>query len=278
MSWDLRLGDCLGPAGMPSLADKSIDSVLCDPPFEDEAHTLQRRVKPPGGPGSRTGSDMFGIEEAPLPFPPITAAERVACAQQFARLARRWVLVFCQVEAAHLWQSAGEEAGLVYRRTCIWVKPDGMPQYSGDRPGMGYETIVALHAPGRSTWNGGGQHGVFHVNKGGDPRAGHPTQKPLALMEKLVGLFSDPGETILDSHVGSGSTGVAAIRMGRAFVGFERDPKYHAIATKRLSAAREQLRMFEPGPQSQQPEPLPPPLRDRRRVVVVDENGVEVEA
>lgn len=53
---------------------------------------------------------------------------------------------------------------LFYKRTCPWVKPDGKPQYSGDRPGIGYESIVACHAPGRSTWNGGGSHGVFIVN------------------------------------------------------------------------------------------------------------------
>ncbi len=118
-----------------------------------------------------------------------------------------------------------------------------MPQLTGDRPAMGYESLVAAHAPGKSRWNGGGQHGVFVVNKGGDERAGHPTQKPLALMEKLVRLFTDPGDTILDPFAGSGTTGVAALRMGRRFVGWERDPKYHAIALKRLTAAREQLEL-----------------------------------
>jgi hypothetical protein len=38
---------------------------------------------------------------------------------------------------------------------CQWIKSDGKPQYSGDRPGIGYQSIVSCHAPGRSTWNGG---------------------------------------------------------------------------------------------------------------------------
>ena len=123
------------------------------------------------------------------------------------------------------WRAALEAGGAVYKRTCQWIKPDGKPQYSGDRPGIGYESIVACHAPGRSTWNGGGSHGVFIVNKGGDPRTGHQTQKPLALMEVLVRLFSDPGELILDPFVGSGSTGVAALRLGRGKQDFpEGDP------------------------------------------------------
>ena len=60
---------------------------------------------------------------------------------------------------------------------------------------------------------------MFIVNKGGDPRTGHQTQKPLALMELLVRLFSDPGELILNPFAGSGTTGVAAIRLGRRFLG-----------------------------------------------------------
>ena len=160
-----------------------------------------------------------------------------------ARLARRWILVFCQVEAAMKWRAVLEDAGACYKRTCIWVKPDGKPQYSGDRPGIGYESIVACHAPGRSRWNGGGTHGVFIVNKGGDARTGHQTQKPLALMELLVRLFSDPGEVILDPFAGSGTTGVAAIRLGRRFVGWEMNSEYFAIARKRLVATREQLEL-----------------------------------
>lgn len=235
---DLRLGDCLGPDGMASIPDKSIDVVITDPPFEEAAHTLQRRVKRGNGNGS---IDMRSPVSEPLPFPPITEQQRSDVSAQIARVTKRWALVFCQVEASQKWVAALEAAGMVYRRTCIWVKPDGMPQYSGDRPGMGYETIVAVHAPGRSIWNGGGSHGVFVVNKGGDERTGHPTQKPLALMEKLVRLFSDRGETICDPFSGSASTGVAAIRLGRGFVGWELDEKFHAAAAVRLSGTREQI-------------------------------------
>jgi site-specific DNA-methyltransferase (adenine-specific) len=228
-AWDLRDGDCA--AGMADLADKSIDVVITDPPYEAEAHTSQRLVARGGG----------KLEVEPIAFPPITEELRAESARQMARLARRWILVFCQVEAAMKWRDALEAGGAVYKRTCQWIKPDGKPQYSGDRPGIGYESIVACHAPGRSKWNGGGSHGVFIVNKSGDPRTGHQTQKPLALMEVLVRLFSDPGELILDPFAGSGTTGVAAVRLGRRFVGWEANPAYTAIARKRLAAAREQM-------------------------------------
>ncbi len=228
MSFTLHLGDCLDPnTGLASLADKSVDHVITDPPYEAEAHTLQQ-VGMRGGDGS-------------LSFDAIDEETRAAIGLHAARLARRWTLAFCQAEAVAAWRGSLVAAGAVYKRSCVWIKPDGMPQLTGDRPAMGYESLVAAHAPGKSKWNGGGQHGVFVVNKGGDERAGHPTQKPLALMEKLIRLFTDPGETILDPFAGSGTTGVAAIRMGRKFIGFEKDPKYHAIAMKRLTAAREQL-------------------------------------
>lgn len=234
MNWELRVGDCLDLSdGLSSLAEKSVDHVISDPPFEAEAHTLQRRVK-------RAGSGGRLCEE-PLAFAPITDEQRLVVAREIGRITRRWVLVFCQVEAAHKWQQAFIDAGLVYKRTCIWVKPDGMPQYSGDRPGMGYETIVACHAPGRSTWNGGGAHGVFRVNKGDPERTGHQTQKPLALMDRLIRLFSNPNELICDPFAGSGTTGVACLRNGRRFLGWEMNADYAEVARHRMREVREQL-------------------------------------
>ena len=228
-AWTLNEGDCL--RGMAGLPDGSADVVITDPPYEAEAHTSHRLVARAGG----------KLEIEPLTFPPITEEQRAESARQMARIARRWILVFCQVEGAMKWRAALEAGGAVYKRTCQWIKPDGKPQYSGDRPGIGYESIVACHAPGRSTWNGGGSHGVFIVNKRGDPRTGHQTQKPLALMERLVRLFSDQGELILDPFTGSGSTGVAALRLGRRFAGWEMNPEYAEMARRRLAAAREQL-------------------------------------
>jgi hypothetical protein len=64
----------------------------------------------------------------------------------------------------------------------------------------------------------------------------HPTTKSTSLMRWLVTLISRPGETVLDPFCGSGSTGVAALRCERRFVGVERDAHYHAIALKRLAA------------------------------------------
>lgn len=65
----------------------------------------------------------------------------------------------------------------------------------------------------------------------------HPTQKPVELMEYLVKTYSNGGETVLDNCMGSGTTGLACVNTGRAFVGIERDEKYFAIAKARIDTA-----------------------------------------
>jgi DNA modification methylase len=69
----------------------------------------------------------------------------------------------------------------------------------------------------------------------------HPTQKPVALYEYLIRTYSNPGDTILDFAMGSGTTGVAAIRTGRHFVGIEKEQKYFEIAQSRISSAQPAL-------------------------------------
>lgn len=78
----------------------------------------------------------------------------------------------------------------------------------------------------------------------------HPTQKPLALMKWCVEQAGNP-QTILDPFMGSGTTGVAALQMGRKFIGIEREPKYFDIACRRIEQAVAQGRLFDaPAPQT----------------------------
>ena len=65
-------------------------------------------------------------------------------------------------------------------------------------------------------------------------RSVHPTQKPVPLMEYLIRTYTHPGETVLDFTMGSGTTGVAARRLARYFIGIELDPGYFEIAKKRI--------------------------------------------
>ena len=72
----------------------------------------------------------------------------------------------------------------------------------------------------------------------------HPTQKPVALMKWCVEQCKNNPQTILDPFMGSGTTGVAAVQMGRKFIGIEREPKYFEIACRRIEDAQKQVDMF----------------------------------
>lgn len=76
---------------------------------------------------------------------------------------------------------------------------------------------------------------------------GHPTQKPLPLMTWCLGFLPD-AETILDPFMGSGTTGVACVKLGRKFTGIELDPDYFEIACERIRKAYEQPDMFVKAP------------------------------
>lgn len=72
----------------------------------------------------------------------------------------------------------------------------------------------------------------------------HPTQKPLALMKWCLSYLPEASETILDPFMGSGTTGVAAVQMGRKFIGIEREERYFDIACKRIEEAQRQSDLF----------------------------------
>ena len=83
---------------------------------------------------------------------------------------------------------------------------------------------------------------------------GHPCPKPLAPFKWLISEATQPGDIVLDPFMGSGTTGVACLLLGRAFVGIERDPSYFQIACRRLEAAYRQPRLFaEPVVKHEQP-------------------------
>lgn len=71
----------------------------------------------------------------------------------------------------------------------------------------------------------------------GHERTKHPTQKSLALLEKLVYVHTNEGQTILDPFMGSGTTGVAAVKNNRKFIGVEIDAEYFELSKERLESA-----------------------------------------
>lgn len=73
----------------------------------------------------------------------------------------------------------------------------------------------------------------------------HPTQKPVAILKKLITIASNEGDVVLDPFMGVGSTGVAALDLGRKFIGFEINPTYFTAAERRLNDMNQQTQLFE---------------------------------
>lgn len=216
----LYQGDCLEI--LPTLGE--VDAVITDPPYDHRTHSRARSLK-------SGGSDI------PIDFMHLENMDHL---ELLFSVSKGWVIAFCSLEQLGAYQSqAGDRR---WMRAAVWDRPDGTPQISGDRPGQGAEGIAVMHSrETKPAWFGGGQRGCWRFPRNKDS-FGHPTVKPLPLMEKLVDLFCDG--LVLDPYMGSGTTGVACANLGRTFIGVEKEPKYFDIACRRIDAAYAQGRLF----------------------------------
>lgn len=224
---------------LPTL--ERVDHVITDPPYSEHVHSSARssRMDSANERGGRYGADTR--RNVDLGFTHLSPELRLICAGQFARLAARWVLVFSDTESSHLWRDDLTAEGLDYVRTGAWVKLGSTPQFSGDRPATGHESITICHPKGRKRWNGGGKHAVWTVpivlDRSRKGERLHSTQKPEPLMRALVDQFTDPGDTILDAFGGSGTTAIAAAYLGRKCILIEQDERHCETIAKRLEQA-----------------------------------------
>ena len=224
----LYQGDCMDI--LPTLG--KVDAVITDPPFDEKTHKG----------ADRTFSD--------IDFAPLVSASDLA--SKLIALSDGWVICFCAFEQLADYKLG---AGASWIRAGIWDKVSNMPQMTGDRPAQGGEALAIMHRPGRKIWNGGGKAAIWrHLVERGEKQ--HPTQKPVTLMIELLELFSQPRALILDPFMGGGSTGVAAIQLGRKFIGIEREEKYFNIAVKRIEQAHAQGQLFAPERPKQEQEAL----------------------
>lgn len=199
-----------------------VDHVITDPPYDETTHR-----------GARSLARSYSAKSTVcnIDFASITAD---SLSQLFGTIrARRWLIA--TMDWRHIpTLETHPPSGWRFVRFGIWVKPNGAPQFTGDRPATGWEAIACLHrdVAGKMRWNGGGHHAVFTHNK---VNGQHPTAKPESLLLELVEQFTDPGETILDPFMGSGTTLAAAKRLGRKAIGIELNEQYCEVAAHRLS-------------------------------------------
>lgn len=143
-------------------------------------------------------------------------------------------------------------------RTIIWARKRGFNNTRGKALASGYEPILFWSKGKSNTFNnikikvdsdrpeyktGSLKDGITMYDVWTDipalphnakEKVNHPTQKPIKLMERIVSLFTNEGDTILDFCMGSGSTGVACKNLNRNFIGIEKDLNYFNIAKERL--------------------------------------------
>lgn len=209
--------------------------IISDPPYEQRSHDTTGSIRRADGIKNPQAISFAGVDTI-----------RDDLVKLAATKCSGWSIFFCTTEGVAIWRDAIEAQGLKYKTPCIWVKPDAMPKFNGQGPAHGHECMVtAWCGTGYSSWNGGGRRGTFIHNVNPPSRDGrHQTEKPISLMCELISLFTKPGELVCDPCMGSGSTGVAAIRLGRKFVGCEIHEEYFNIAKERITKALEQTDLF----------------------------------
>ena len=133
-----------------------------------------------------------------------------------------------------------DDAGMVVKDGLVWQKSNPMPRNIQRRYVQDMEFAVwAVKKNAKWVFNKPDDkpylRALFNTSLvSGSERLGHPTQKSLRLMEDIISIHTNPNDVILDPFMGSGSTGEAAIRLGRKFIGIEFETKYYEMARKRL--------------------------------------------
>jgi site-specific DNA-methyltransferase (adenine-specific) len=200
---------------LPSLG--KVDAVVTDPPYGIDIGG----AKSIGGAGKITKATEYGKHDWD---------KSGLTAKQFAALKRAGG-DFIIWGANHLADIIGKHPGVL-----IWDKKcqNGWDDTFSDAETAACSSITRAKVF-RHLWVGA-------LRKGGEERD-HPTQKPVALMRWCLN-FVPNAQSILDPFMGSGTTGVAAVQMGRSFIGIEREPKYFDIACKRIEDAQRQGDFF----------------------------------
>lgn len=208
---------------LSSLPSASVDLVITDPAYESlEKHRAvgtTTRLKH----SKASSNDWFQI------FPNARFPDLF---REVWRVLSRdsHFYLFCDPETMFVAKPVAESIGFKFWKPLIWDKM---------RIGMGYHyraryECILFFEKGKRRLN---DLGIPDVIRHARIHRGYPTEKPIEVSELLVGQSSDPGETICDPFAGSGSVGVAAVRLGRHFIGNDVASSAVAVAASRLSEA-----------------------------------------
>src|SRR4051812_6996177 len=242
-------GDCV--AALERLPEKSVDVVFADPPYNLQ---LEGELHRPDQSKVDAVDDHWDQFESFAAYDAFTRAWMLAVRRVLKDSGTMWV-----IGSYHNIFRVGtvmQDLGFWILNDVIWRKTNPMPNFRGRRFQNAHETMIwasrdpkakgytfnyeAMKAANddvqmRSDW-------LFPICSGGerlkgaDGKKAHPTQKPEALLARILMASSRPGDIVLDPFCGSGTTGAVAKRLGRNFVGIEREQDYIDFAAARIAA------------------------------------------
>jgi DNA modification methylase len=256
----ILIGDCLVHlAGLPAA---SIDLVFADPPYNLQLRQELRRPDHSLVDPVDATWDQFESFEAYDRFSRAWLAE---CRRVLKPDGAIWV-----IGSYHNIYRLGrllQDLDYWILNDVVWVKTNPMPNFRGVRFANAHETLIwaARQSDSRYTFN---HHAMKSLNDGlqmrsdwllpictGEERIkhggrkAHPTQKPEALLYRILLACSKPGDVVLDPFLGTGTTAAVAKRLGRRWIGIEREPGYAELAARRI----DQVQPVPPGAQSSHP-------------------------
>jgi modification methylase len=242
------IGDCIDE--LAKLPEASVDLIFADPPYNLQLGGELLRPDNSRVDGVDADWDRFASFEA---YDGFTRAWLCACRRVLKDDGAIWV-----IGAYHNIFRVGatlQDLGFWILNDVIWRKSNPMPNFKGVRFANAHETLIwAAKSRGarryvfnydamktanddlqmRSDWTLALCTGDERVKDDAGAKA-HPTQKPEALLHRVILSSSRPGDVILDPFFGVGTTGAVAKRLGRGFIGIEREPRYAALAKARIA-------------------------------------------
>ena len=242
-------GDCLDV--LKGLPDASVDLIFADPPYN-----LQLGgdlLRPDNSKVDAVDDDWDKFSDFAA-YDAFTRAWMTECRRILKPEGTIWVIG--SYHNVFRLGTAIQDLGFWVLNDVVWRKSNPMPNFKGTRFTNAHETLIwaarsrdqkrytfnydALKAFNedvqmRSDWTLALCTGEERI-KGEDGKKAHPTQKPEALLHRVLLAASRPGDVVLDPFFGTGTTGAAAKRLGRRWIGVERDETYARVAEDRIAA------------------------------------------
>ncbi|PWE32626.1 modification methylase [Maritimibacter sp. 55A14] len=263
-------GDCIEV--MQSLPANSIDLIFADPPYNLQ---LKGELHRPDNSRVDAVDDDWDAFDSFQIYDNFTRAWLKAARRLLKPDGALWV-----IGSYHNIFRVGaslQDAGYWILNDVVWRKSNPMPNFRGKRLTNAHETMIwaAKSESSKYTFN---YEALKALNEGVQMRSdwvlpictgherlkgtagekAHPTQKPESLLHRVLVASTDPGDVVLDPFFGTGTTGAVARKLGRRFIGIEREAAYREVAERRIAAARKYDREYLEVSTSKRAEPRVP--------------------